>query len=1482
MEAFYLLPHFTPTLLESEENPPDSDELPGSVATSFSELVADKQARLHLPAAIWPYITNDRHWHRFAPERPEEDHDLFDILVRAFHHPLTGNNNENIARSLDTLSRLGLVPEPDHHVSLGSYICCTILNYGLVNNQPCPFHFTMCMTNEISIEIPSRSRLLLLYFADLFKVNIFLFSSRRSPDIFPCHGTTSSIAIFHRISSYFSTSEYLPLFHERSVLRPLPLPPLPPPFTSMIPAATLRPSKKRPRTSKPKFGDIKGNCIEALKTVCTERVHSEIRKTIERLGKRKKQSDEIYQNEYTMLRADLEGRPKLPRNTYDSVLTSLKAKGILPETALVNAVQRQLPNKESLVLWKDSIEESFDIFWEEEVKALKSKALDPPQEPVPEVVDLEEPQNSNMIKTCTMTLKQILRPDMEQHHEEITKTILKRQEEITNLADELSVLAHQTTLLIASGKLHCIGEQADGPVFDISTLLPANFELPPEFNPIIQVSPLPPNLQATIAAEAKAGKGDLLGLLSQNHLQYIYARCLAHDRSKCTSRNHPLWSQGIDLLVRSGATSNVPRTPEGLSQTIYAHIRELSTNFKVLWEGSIFTKSLDYLLRIILRLHLAPLRETKNRQRVLKAANSTSKTHTTSRSQLAYGIRKTFDDLSDILQHERLNMQRMHRTVELLVAMHGVDGMSGVEDEDLAISHEFSSFEETLNTLLALEDAQDDDEEEKLKASNSAEPSKSRLRALQAVLRTLVESPSIEHTVTVEWVRKSSFRYDEFTHEECLLVAKLANSLRPFIPKRRAREDGQGRYQESIAHVSLRAPLVMIANSILRATGYSSFTRRVAPQVSPARLRGLHMGGSALYEVLSQFTVLVEGKPITSHKEALANRQAVFAAFFDVERMERVCHQYRIRFRYKMTFVDLFTVRLIGDVIPHGPDRVGYPFNSKMDERTKDRRGSHINKWIQTFVSEGLTTDQVESGARAANSAIIKQEATVDLLRKERVDTEDQQRRAARIVSVQRHEQAPSEMQHASYMNLVQARHRNRMVARSLLPEEIKLEQLKEQRYACNKLVQAGKAIEASTSEQSSAQKRLDRTTTQRSYTTRLTTPSWEKKPTEELVQNLDITVLCQQAEPWSERKITFSGSDYGLITMSETVPVSVQRVHAHLTGYEKLINPSTPQKDAVELLKIPRSFKITAGLLHDVGFARNLMENRLQLLKQPQHEPTRLAYGTLSTAGKLMQHARTVNELKDAQMSRRTVRNTLRGFETSRSILKIRRTKNLRTKRAVQSLAAAERRYILSGAKDLEWDQPTSSMLSPTGWCSDCDMYHFINAPEDKFYRPSSECPRVQVKVLPVIIIGDSGTCVGSRIGGHLRRGGNRFRTEHARNAVVAVQDEFRTSKTCIFCFARTTLAYGRRKGEPVRIRGAVVCPNPDCVSNRFGYCIKPRDNHSALAIALAGAATLLHPEREGLPCFARGNLLPTFTSTTSTSTTTTTTATTTSMGEM
>jgi hypothetical protein len=87
-------------------------------------------------------------------------------------------------------------------------------------------------------------------------------------------------------------------------------------------------------------------------------------------------------------------------------------------------------------------------------------------------------------------------------------------------------------------------------------------------------------------------------------------------------------------------------------------------------------------------------------------------------------------------------------------------------------------------------------------------------------------------------------------------------------------------------------------------------------------------------------------------------------------------------------------------------------------------------------------------------------------------------------------------------------------------------------------------------------------------------------------------------------------------------------------------------------------------------------------------------------------------------------------------------------------------------------------------------------------------------------------------------------MREQHIRHCPVGMTNEYRSSKTCVFCFQPVRLARSRRlvKGniKLVKVHGAVECVNPDCISFRCGYTIKSRDPHAATCIALAGASTL------------------------------------------
>ncbi|KAI8345840.1 hypothetical protein B0O80DRAFT_393722 [Mortierella sp. GBAus27b] len=114
-------------------------------------------------------------------------------------------------------------------------------------------------------------------------------------------------------------------------------------------------------------------------------------------------------------------------------------------------------------------------------------------------------------------------------------------------------------------------------------------------------------------------------------------------------------------------------------------------------------------------------------------------------------------------------------------------------------------------------------------------------------------------------------------------------------------------------------------------------------------------------------------------------------------------------------------------------------------------------------------------------------------------------------------------------------------------------------------------------------------------------------------------------------------------------------------------------------------------------------------------------------------------------------------------------------------------------------------------------------------------------------MLVGDAGTGVASRIAGHQRRGSKSLRREHYKHCPVILTSEYRTSKTCVFCYHELRAAHYRRKKDGkeqlVRVNGALEYTNPDCPSFKIGYTIKPRDSQPAMTIAIAEASALLSP---------------------------------------
>ncbi|KAK3825023.1 MAG: hypothetical protein J3Q66DRAFT_99014 [Benniella sp.] len=527
-------------------------------------------------------------------------------------------------------------------------------------------------------------------------------------------------------------------------------------------------------------------------------------------------------------------------------------------------------------------------------------------------------------------------------YERIVTMLNRAQVDVSNDMTELSILIQKTVLQIASGKVYEGTQWApDHTHFDLQDLLPEGF-LPRDtsVNTLINVAPIPLHLPDELKKYTKqkavaTPESNVAHLLSINHLQLLHARELGN--GKQLGKEHTIWENCIrniqDLAPPREPDDPTPpvKAPEGLSRTVSGAIVELTTAVGNIWNGAAYRKLLDYLVRILLRIHLAPNRE-KNSQKKgsivkvkdQKPDNSSSEQkpddsnseqkpgqETTSekkpkirdltRKHWLYKFKGLCNTLSDEL--ERVDDDRFERkSGQIMMLLSTLEGQRTTGQQ-----HHLARLDVRLKELTGSSHARTaDPDDEKVDQGDidktlgkvagglkTNEPSDSQLTALGSILKKLLESPD-GLDCGKEWIQQQSFQGTKFTDAECDIVLKLGKLLWPYVPPK-----------GSIPHVCLRAPLAFIANSFLRMTGYKKFTRELSPTISASAVHALGLNAAGLYETLcagskNHYDVKdASGHPLTDASKVTTpaeNKRAVFEAFFDMTAVDKLCDTYGLRF----------------------------------------------------------------------------------------------------------------------------------------------------------------------------------------------------------------------------------------------------------------------------------------------------------------------------------------------------------------------------------------------------------------------------------------------------------------------------------------------------------------------------------------------------------------------------------------------------------
>ncbi|KAG0305201.1 hypothetical protein BGZ99_002171 [Dissophora globulifera] len=750
------------------------------------------------------------------------------------------------------------------------------------------------------------------------------------------------------------------------------------------------------------------------------------------------------------------------------------------------------------------------------------------------------------------------------------------------------------------------------PVLDIRTLLPAGFGVRDQYLcTLLPVTPLPVWLEEHLEDEKARTTSDLFKLLSQAHLEFMYVRTLRPARPQLAraEETHSIWAKAMPLLKLDDAF----KAPDGYSHTISTHIRQFTTSVSNLWEGPTYYRSLEYLIRILLRIHLAPEREKRQQDRAARGHQRLRQQKEVveasifkiSRSTWRWKMARLWDKLAitfdsnkpkrvQAILRQLYHLQAQEPTAsggnlpnleQQLIRISGktLDQCSCADDATCSASVEITATDlsqqvelnadgeakdddfadlEDLGDLDELDDLDDADDT----ANDVKDSSAPRLRALQCVLKMLLESPSISSPVDKNYVAKTAHKGKTFTDNECSIVARLFNLLQKYVPKRR--RDDNGHTSPPLGHVALRAPVVMIANAVMRATHYTKFSQTISPQISMGTTQALCMGAREVYETFcgsraGRFDIKdAGGTPITTTTKATSSaelKKATFGAFLDLNKIENICRQYGLRFANRVTFVDKRTIIITGHVIPHGSDRRGHPVRSHYDERKKGRSKRQQGRdWVGEFNKTGLTKEHIEQCSLKAAEDLADAKANIKKLRKDLANRETTQTTASRALAEAKRTavavSTSSTSQHSldvadstaatsdhiknCYKVLQHARQEVRSVRVAAFPQEEALRHLSYQSYYWNKLLIAARSTHK--------MKGTDKTSSPQT----LTEVTWTQCRVEDTTDLLNINQLCNSPRG----RVVFGGTDYGVCKMSVTVPQTMEDIEQHLGRYQALV----------------------------------------------------------------------------------------------------------------------------------------------------------------------------------------------------------------------------------------------------------------------------------------------------------------------------------------
>ncbi|ORE06894.1 hypothetical protein BCV72DRAFT_327777, partial [Rhizopus microsporus var. microsporus] len=502
----------------------------------------------------------------------------------------------------------------------------------------------------------------------------------------------------------------------------------------------------------------------------------------------------------------------------------------------------------------------------------------------------------------------------------------------------------------------------------------------------------------------------------------------------------------------------------------------------------------------------------------------------------------------------------------------------------------------------------------------STDITRRRMNKLRTITRQIIFK-QFGHIITERHLKNVLPDIQPNELQACVMIA---NFLMPYLP---TATDSHS--------VAQQLPFFLMANDLFQCTGYTKFIEKLVPMTSPTRLLALQINAPQIYSLFSSSMDIHDfnGDVITSRQIATESKDAVFSSFFDIDKINSLCASYGLKFAHNIhALPGLKTVRINGYLRNQTPSRLATPLS---DTRSIKRNYEAFERKMP----DRRMIQQAEVDALQRQLKKINSERREFMLRNNIRDLKKQWIRSTdrRLIA------ADIEQNNRLYQKIQQTKASRDAINERLIDTKQQLSDARRKIYNS-----------------------INQTTSYGSNNNQL--PRVENFKLDDTQSDLT--------------NFAFSGTDNGIVTMTETAKLSLDQFKFHLKLYNRY--SALTEGNLIQLIfvyiesnlfadttRFAKPFKVHAS---DIAYGSGAIKLRAKLQGAKKTKAKVISEIEAKLSECSFQEIHNIEELNNWYNGRITHQDVLRDFYYSRQRVRQLRTYELQKRKYIDRLCSQER----------------------------------------------------------------------------------------------------------------------------------------------------------------------------------------------------------------